>query len=60
MVAVAGMDYFTWGVICGMRAACLARAEIVQRVQKKDGEKHLLRAVDAVLARRRVEDTPSV
>ena len=55
MVAVARMDSFTRGVICGMRAAGLARAEIVRRVQKKDGKRPTLRAVDAVLARRRVE-----
>ena len=55
MLAVARMDSFTRGVICGMRAAGLARAEIVLRVQKKDGKRPTLRAVDAVLARRRVE-----
>ena len=60
MVAVARMDSFTRGVICGMRVAGLARAEIVQRVQKKESKTLTLRAVDAVLARCLVEDTPSV
>ena len=60
MVAIARMDSSPRGVICGMRAAGLARVEMVQRVQKQDGKRPTLRAVDAVLARRRVEDTPSV
>ena len=60
MVAVARIDLFTRGVICEMRVAGFARAEIGQRVQKKDGKRHTLRAVDAVPARRRVAYTPSV
>ena len=55
MPSVARMDPFTRGTICGLRAAGVARPEIVRRVRKKDGKRPSIRAVDAVLARHRVE-----
>ena len=55
MRSAARVDPFARGVICGVQAAGLTRPEIARRVGKKDGKHPTVRAVIAVLARRRAD-----
>ena len=49
------MDAFGRGTICALRAAGAKRTDIAKRVRKKDGKRPSLRAVDAVLAKHKVD-----
>ena len=49
------MDAFARGAICALRAAGAKPEDIARTVRKKDGKRPHLRAVDAVLARSRLD-----
>ena len=55
MPTTARLDVFARGTVCGMRAAGATREEIAATVVKKDGSRPSLRAVDAVLAKKRAQ-----
>ena len=57
LASFAGLDTFARGQIWGMRQAGASRDTIADSVRKKDGTRHLLRALDGVLAQKRLNPT---